>query len=221
LVFLLSYENRAGESNLVQRTIFLELYKTPDNYQMNCLKYRILHMVGTVAGNLITGDITSAIGDGTFYLEYPSTAPFGHLLLEGNVGDREIYLDTEYCLGSGPSVEEDGDQSTHFEAHFSNHELNVWVWLGVSGTVPDIGEADLPLTYNVPDVWIDLEWTQVGQEPWDTGGFYMDTGSLTLTRFDTIGLAGTFDFGDPLSGGDWLSGSFDLSWWNERSPEDD
>ena len=49
-------------------------------------------MVGTVAGNLITGDITSAIGDGTFYLEYPSTAPLGHLLLEGTVGyERFLY----------------------------------------------------------------------------------------------------------------------------------
>ena len=188
-----------------------------------------VEMVGTVSGDEIAGEFTMVMpGDddpqvGSFRMNRATETnpPFGHLELEGTVDGIEILLDTGFALG-GPEVDVEGDIggiSTHFQARYITHEWDVWVWMSVEGAVPEIGEGDPEVVYD--EIGIGLRWQKNGQGLDDYNIEHPFSGSMTLTRFDVEeGAAGSFNLSQESPTGDTLMGSFDLSWWEEWSPED-
>jgi hypothetical protein len=98
--------------------------------------------------------------------------------------------------------------STPFEVYYVDHEKDVFLWMHVDGIV-EIGKE-----YVLPDeAGLTMRWLDQGD------GFdevlIEVPGTLTVTRYDGSGVAGQIDLGDTLSG------SFDVSWWEEWQPEED
>lgn len=84
--------------------------------------------------------------------------------------------------------------------------------------VPEISADDPEVNYD--DIGISLRWQENGEGLDDYGIELIFTGSMILTRFDVEdGAAGSFRISQDNPDGDTLSGSFDLSWWEEWSPE--
>jgi hypothetical protein len=169
---------------------------------------------GTVSGSTATGyeingTSTGDMGEGTFRMIRPSTAPFGHLELEGQIDGAAISLDTEFALG-GDGVEYDSEYDwTGFSVLYLDCHVDIALWFGVRGATIEVGRSyDMPYNAN-----LDMRALPELDEA------HLDApGMLTITYYDGARMSGTFETSDGAAGGDTLAGSFDVSFWEQWSP---
>lgn len=155
---------------------------------------------GTAVGDSISGTLSISgliTGTGTFRMQ--RFAPTGTMSVAGTIGSSAVALDIATAVGArsysdaARTVLEQvmitaaiGDE--HCEIDFTPAGLAIGAF-GVPGTVV------ATVTYRNDSVELDL-----------TAG----SGTLTVTRYDGSGFAGSYTL--TLSGGGSISGSFDVAW---------
>jgi len=159
---------------------------------------------GTVSGDQISGEVSGALGEGTFTMTR-STLPFGHWDLRGSYQEQELplELDTEYAIGSKGEAD---DPPGLFILWSIDTELSAYLWINVVGDDLEAGRD-----YAFPnEAGGSLHWSpiQEGSGP-DFDTQLVGPGTLHIYSCSAEGIAGTY--AASLQGGGSISGSFDVS----------
>lgn len=155
---------------------------------------------GTMSGSQGAGTvtITGNPASGTFRMQ-PFT-PTGDLVLTGSVSGVSTEVNTTAASGRREFSDMLLTQLTDVEAAFDDGLVRAHLTFSAGGLAVgahSVGSGGITTT-------LSFETTGAAADQTATGG------SLTLTRYDTNGMAGTYSL--TFSGGGSASGSFDVAW---------